>query len=197
MGLFAQLLCCLMLLTSAAIAAPGAILEWNANTEPGVAGYKLYYGTSSTAYTKTVDAGDATVVALPELVAGFTYYFAVTAYNSAGIESLTSTEISFTIPWPAGLQLTYLPRLPIHSDLIPVLECIPVVGPPTGGFSFMASGAEQTAVTVYASNDLQTWEVKGCITNPTGRLMIQDLNSAGSDRRFYKLKQTALDPVVD
>ena len=61
-------------------------------------GYKIHYGTASQTYTETVSVdnpGIATYV-VQNLAAG-TYYFAVTAYNSAGTESLLSDEVSATL----------------------------------------------------------------------------------------------------
>lgn len=62
-------------------------------------GYKIHYGTVSQDYTTTIQVsnpGVATYV-VQNLPAGSTYYFAVTAYNSAGTESLLSDEVSATL----------------------------------------------------------------------------------------------------
>jgi hypothetical protein len=61
-------------------------------------GYKIHYGTVSQIYSQTVSVsnpGIATYV-VQNLPAG-TYYFAVTAYNSTGLESLLSDEVSATL----------------------------------------------------------------------------------------------------
>src|ERR1700751_3673987 len=68
-------------------------LAWDA--ESGVAGYRLHYGTASGTYTQTVDVGDTTTATVSRLAPGSTYYFAVTAYNAAGLESLPSNQVSF------------------------------------------------------------------------------------------------------
>jgi fibronectin type 3 domain-containing protein len=69
-------------------------LAWDANTEPDVAGYKIYYGTSSKSYTGSVDVGNVTSYTLTGLTQGQTYYIAVTAYNTSGSESNYSGEVS-------------------------------------------------------------------------------------------------------
>jgi len=69
-------------------------VSWEANTEPDVAGYKVYYGTASHQYLWTLDVGNVTTVEVPNLATGMRYYFAVTAYDSAGNESLFSPEAS-------------------------------------------------------------------------------------------------------
>src|SRR5262249_23636490 len=58
-------------------------------------GYKIYYGAESQTYTQTVtvdNPGLASYV-VQNLPTG-TYYFAVAAYNSSGLESLLSDEVS-------------------------------------------------------------------------------------------------------
>jgi hypothetical protein len=84
----------------------GVVLEWNANTDPDVAGYKLFYGTASGNYTTQRDVGKVTRAIIPELTLGATYFFAVQAYNSAALESKPSTEVQVTAvqvsPTPAA-----------------------------------------------------------------------------------------------
>lgn len=78
--------------------AANADLSWSANTETDLAGYKVYYGTSSRSYGAPVDVGNRTTFTATGLSEGQTYYFAVTAYNAAGSESGLSTEVSKTFP---------------------------------------------------------------------------------------------------
>src|SRR4030095_16997634 len=71
-------------------------LAWDANSETNIAGYKLYYGTSSRAYTNVSDLGNVLSTSLA-LLEGSTYYFAVTAVNTFGMESDYSAEVSHNI----------------------------------------------------------------------------------------------------
>src|SRR5205809_747045 len=64
-------------------------LAWNAST--GAAGYKVHFGTASGAYGTSVDVGTRTTYTVTGLAAG-TYYFAVTAYDSSGVQSGFSNE---------------------------------------------------------------------------------------------------------
>lgn len=69
-------------------------LAWDANTDPDVAGYKVYYGTSSKSYEGSVDVGNVTACTIAGLKGGQTYYFAVTDYNKSNSESGYSNEVS-------------------------------------------------------------------------------------------------------
>lgn len=63
-----------------------------------LAGYKIRYGTASSDYTQTIALGNAglTRYVVDNLTSG-TYYFAITAYNSQGVESALSAEIASTV----------------------------------------------------------------------------------------------------
>ena len=68
-------------------------VEWDANSEPDLAGYVVYYGTASGVYTVNVDVGNQTSWQV-NLVDGQSYYFAVKAYDSEGLYSVFSNEVS-------------------------------------------------------------------------------------------------------
>jgi hypothetical protein len=87
-------------------------LAWDANTEPDLAGYKVYWGRSSRHYDNspvpTVAPSANPTFTTPALPNG-TWYFAVTAYNTSGLESDYSNEVSKTIATapaaPKGLRI--------------------------------------------------------------------------------------------
>jgi len=68
--------------------------NWNANTETDLAGYKIYYGESSGNYAASIDVGKITQYTINQLKDGVVYYFAITAFDSAGNESGYSLEVS-------------------------------------------------------------------------------------------------------
>jgi len=72
-------------------------LAWDANPEPDIAGYKIFYGLQSKSYSNTVDVGNYTSCVISGLSDGQTYYFAAKAYNAAGYESDYSNEVSARI----------------------------------------------------------------------------------------------------
>ncbi|HEY6260812.1 MAG TPA: hypothetical protein VIW47_04405 [Nitrospiraceae bacterium] len=72
-------------------------LTWAANREPDLAGYKIYVGTASGTYNFPGSAfviGTVTSYTISNLPNGQTYFFAMSAYDSAGNESVLSAEVS-------------------------------------------------------------------------------------------------------
>ena len=63
-----------------------------------VAGFNIYYGGVSRAYTNKTSAGAATSLTISNLIPGTTYYFAESTYSAAGAESALSSEVSYTVP---------------------------------------------------------------------------------------------------
>ena len=72
-------------------------LVWDPVLHPDIAGYMIYYGTSSGDYDVSLDVGNWTSVTIAGLDGSKTYYFAATAYSIYGEESDFSNEVS----WPS------------------------------------------------------------------------------------------------
>ncbi len=77
-------------------------LRWDRVADPGLAGYKLYYGTEPGQYVGSLDVGDVSWFLARDLPQdGVTYYVAAKAYNVYGTESPTfSNEVSATAHAP-------------------------------------------------------------------------------------------------
>jgi len=84
----------LILLFSSLAFAETATVSWDANTESDLAGYKIYYGTSSGNYDFGINVGNKTEF-IVDLILPTTYFFVVTAYDFSGNESIFSEEVSF------------------------------------------------------------------------------------------------------
>jgi hypothetical protein len=99
------------------------ILTWDPNNEPDIAGYKIYYGKASGTYESVIDVGNQTTYTIPGFLEGVDYYFTVTAYNTYGLESSFSDEVSYpgppsvTISLSTGLNLISLPLQPLNSSI--------------------------------------------------------------------------------
>jgi hypothetical protein len=71
-------------------------LAWDPKSDPGLAGYKIYHGTSSRNYGTSINVGNVTTYSVTGLNSG-TYYFAVTAYYTSGSQTGFSNEVSVTV----------------------------------------------------------------------------------------------------
>jgi hypothetical protein len=74
------------------------IIEWDPNSETNLMGYRVYWGTTSRGYDSVLDVGNATMAQLP--TPGVTTFYAVTAYDTDGLESDFSEEVSYVPPMP-------------------------------------------------------------------------------------------------
>ena len=82
--------------SNATVTVRSAQLSWTSD-EFGLAGFRLYYGTTSRAYTQQQDYMDPSVTSVTLDLAPGTYYFAVTAIGADGAESGYSNEVSKTV----------------------------------------------------------------------------------------------------
>jgi len=99
------LACLSLALTSTPLEAATVSLAWDApsvNTDgtpvANLAGYRIYFGTASHTYSNLITAGLTTTATLSNLQEGATYFFAVVAFNDAGVESSFSEELTWTAP---------------------------------------------------------------------------------------------------
>jgi hypothetical protein len=138
-------------------------LSWNRSTAANVAGYIIYSGTVSHAYTSTNTVGLVTSLTISNLVSGKTYYFAAKTYENSRLQSALSSETSYTVP------MTWA-----------VLEAANKTGKQ---FSFSVTGVTSSQYVVQASTNLVKWVNLQTNTVP---FTFVDTNSAGFARRFYR-----------
>jgi hypothetical protein len=143
------------------------LLGWNASTDTNVVGYYVYYGAASGVYTNKTDVGTNTVTTVSGLEEGQTYYFAVTAYNAAGMESPFSPEVTFIIPG--------------------ILRLTP--GTKSGSFNITFPVAPAHWYEVQASADLVSWMNIWQTATMTSNVWIQYTDPQANlfSNRFYRL----------
>ena len=120
---------CLLLVVQATHAAAETVrLAWNPSPDTDIAGYLLEWGPTPGTYATSVTVTPSTtsydVTELPE----GTYYFAVRAFNGAGLRSEYSNEVS------ASVTSSYVPASPS------ILSLSPGSGPTSGGTDVTITG---------------------------------------------------------
>ena len=120
---------------------------WRANTEPDLAGYHIYYGPQTNAFTNRVTVGpNATNATIGPLVPGANYWLAMTAFNTAALESLPTRSLFYKAP------STPLPTNTAPVFLAPILDQKLKEDHAGGTINFAVADAESaaTALTVRA-----------------------------------------------
>jgi len=100
-------------------APPTVRLQWDPSPDASVVGYTLYYGVGSRQYTNRTSVGNITNVTSLLPTRNQQFFFAVTAYNSAGLESDFSNEASYFTPrgiFPPGNLKTNVVQLAFNVE---------------------------------------------------------------------------------
>jgi hypothetical protein len=130
-------------------------LTWSPSSDPGVAGYNIYYGCTSHQYTNMIAVGLVTNVVISGLTANVTYYFAATARDSQGNESAYSNEAAFSgasATPDSGLRYRAAPKNPNGDPLIFSLDATAPPGAtinPTNGLLSWTPGHGYAMTTNY------------------------------------------------
>ncbi len=134
-----------------------ATLQWAANTESDLAGYKVYHGTSPGIYGTSLDAGKVTSYQCLNLDPNKSNYFTVTAYDTSGNESLPSPEVSKTI----------IVTTPTVSDQ----KTVSVSNQGTGSVSNSGTGSVSNQITGSVGSALSSVSTA---TAPVSKLLLTD-----------------------
>ena len=84
-------------------------LIWEPDPAANIQDYRVYVGTQSGQYAQIYDAGAMNSIAIDQLQVGPTYYFAVVAISTSGLESPLSAELVVDFappPLPTETQVT-------------------------------------------------------------------------------------------
>jgi hypothetical protein len=101
---------------AAAHAAPDRVtVAWDPNPEPDIAGYHVYYGVVGSGVTNKVSPGTTTQQQVISLQAQTQYWFYVTAFNTAGLESDPSETLTYTTP------VNLAPTVSLGGDRIAII----------------------------------------------------------------------------
>ena len=145
-----------------------ATLAWNLSPDPNVIGLRIYYGPAHGVYTNMISVGVVTNVVISGLVEGANYFFAATAYDAIGLESVLSNEAVYTVPTESVLAIRSIETNGIATTV-----------------SITASGAIPNRWVLESSPDLTSWATLARGTNSPINVSTP-VN--GTPRRFFRLK---------
>lgn len=106
----------LLFLIPATVLAANVHLQWNANSEPDLAGYEICEGYASRDYETCTDVGNVTDYIREGTALNQTYYWAVIAYDFSGNESDYSDEVVWSESSPQYIGATNLRATKRHED---------------------------------------------------------------------------------
>ncbi len=175
-------------------------LGWNRNPESTVLRYKVLIGESSNSYTKSFFVRNTTVgidpsVKISNLKTDRTYFFAVIAVNSDGLESPTSNELVLNNA-PANPSIAQNMIAPISNEQISVNKSvnlgvsqntISTAEYPHGSFSSSWSLPENGTYVVEKSTDLVTWVIVGTVNVTNGFLKYTYTIQQGESTLFLRV----------
>src|SRR5215471_2267878 len=173
------------------IASGQVSLAWDAVSAPDLAGYRLYYGQTSHAYTSQIDVGPQTTYTMTGLTDGQTYYFVVTAYDSAGNESPPSNEISITIGAAVAASSADSARDQESGVSVTASQTNSARGQESGAVAFTAASMGTSNQRAGSHTATQTAQ----ITVASALLEVGDLTVDSTWKRVT-FRQTFVDPIV-
>jgi Fibronectin type III domain len=160
----------LVLLHNPAQAETGVTLTWTPSPSPNITGYNVYYGLTNGTYSQMVNAGNVTNAVLSGLTGGTTYYFAVTAYNSFGIQSAFSIQASYALP--------------------PTLTGLQIRAAPGGAFILTLVAPTSQTNEILATQNFTVWTVIATVTLEAGSTFnFTDTAAANYPMRFYRMQE--------
>lgn len=98
------------------------ILQWDPNAEPDLAGYKVYYAIDSAPLSSAtpIDVLNQTSTTINGLDPSKSYDFAVTAYNTSGMESSFSNVVIVAEMTPPAVDITSPMDATSVSGIVPI-----------------------------------------------------------------------------
>jgi prepilin-type N-terminal cleavage/methylation domain-containing protein len=93
-------------------------LSWTVAGQGDVLGYKVYWGTSPTSYSNSVNVGNTVFHTVSGLVSGTVYYFTVTSYDVCGNESAGGAAVAATPSWGCACPPTVTTTSPSNVAVL-------------------------------------------------------------------------------
>ncbi len=164
------------LLTAYAASASTVSLAWNASASAStneVINYRVYWGPGAGFYTNYVSAGTNLTVTVSNLMDRRIYYFAATAVNTNGEESVFSNEVSHLLNPLTNVVLSISmvnkpPRAKLQAKLYPNAPVVVWV-------KYTVQGTQWIALVTNKANASGVWTYT---------------NGNGKSQKYYKIEVT-------
>lgn len=172
--------------------ASSVTLAWDAVTDANLAGYKVYYGTSSGSYSSNVSVSKtSTTATITGLQAGSRYYCVVKSYNTSGLESGPSNEINYLVPSSTTTTTTGIATfananaitIPDHGISTPYPSKIAVAN--------LSGSLTKVRVTLKQMNHTWPSDVGVLLVSPAGNKVIL-MSAAGGSGSINKLQDVTV-----
>ena len=154
------------------------MLSWDPSSDDGVAGYRIYFGTASHAYTDSVDVGVVSSAPVSVPSDATTFYFAATTYYGSGDESDFSNEATVVVP-----NVAVPPGTNALSSAATLTSLSPEDIEGEGAFGLAVIGLPGTEYVVQASTNLVDWVSVETNTSP---FTFEELKMGEYSQRFFR-----------
>lgn len=171
-----------------------ASIAWDPVADADLAGYRVYYGTSPTSYTQSVDVGNVTGTTISGLTDCTTYYFGVKAYDTAANESTAySNQVT---GWSRPVVTSATPNLAEQGRALSVT--IAGTNFPAGAVAaFSNAGITVNSTTVNACGQLTLSVTVGAAATPgTSNMDVTDPDGVFGTGTGLFTVQAAAAPTV-
>ena len=158
-------------------------IAWDPNTEPDLAGYRVYYGTASGTYEEPIDTGNVTTYTLTGLILGQTYFISVTALDTSNNESGYSNEVSGPATDVAPPTIATSSPLPTGTAGTAYSRTLTATGGTTPYSWLVVSGSLPPGLTLASATGI----ISGTPTTAntfTFRIRVTGANSLYSEKNF-------------
>jgi hypothetical protein len=156
-------------------------LEWDPPVDTVTTGYIVLYGNTPGSYAFQVDTGLTTRFAVHGLADGVTYYFAVLAYDTAGLVSDVSPEISTTTASViTGLTLTSSLPSPQMVGTTMTWNATATGGSAPHEFQWALHQNGQWTVAPWATASTWTWRPAAVSTDAQVRVAVRNAGSTSN-----------------
>jgi len=170
-----RLAVCRAVLVIIAVSIPVSAGEVNLSWDPSVnaAGYRVHRGTATGDYLTSSDEGNTTTATIPNLGDCVTWYFAVTAYNTAGESGYSTEVVSFpramlSAAAPSNVERGTQTSITVSGLNFRPGDVVSVANPGVEVASVAVDSCNQLTLTVTVATSAPTGAADVTITHPSG-----------------------------